>query len=102
MSWSLKLITIRGIPIRVHASFLLILLWAVWMGFAGRRTGSVSGAAFELVFILLLFACVVLHELGHSLMAQLFGVRVQDITLWPVGGVARAWQGSQRNRTRSS
>jgi Zn-dependent protease/CBS domain-containing protein len=89
MSWSLKLITIRGIPVRVHGSFLLILLWAAWLGFNTRAAGWPLGVVFWVVFTLLLFVCVVLHELGHSLVAQLFGVTVQDITLWPIGGVAR-------------
>jgi Zn-dependent protease/predicted transcriptional regulator len=90
MSWSLKLITVRGIPIRVHASFLLILLWAAWIGVTDTRGGPMAGSiAFMVVFTLLLFVCVVLHELGHSLVAQAFGVKVHDITLWPVGGVAR-------------
>lgn len=89
MSWSLKLITIRGIPIRVHASFLLIVLWAAFVGLTNNGAGWLRGAAFMVVFTLLLFFCVVLHELGHSLVAQLFGVQVHDITLWPVGGVAR-------------
>ena len=91
MSWSLKLLTIRGIPIRVHATFLLILVWAayiglnMWSGGAGRA----QSVAFMVAFTLLLFVCVVLHELGHSLVAQVFGVQVRDITLWPIGGVAR-------------
>src|SRR5512137_564450 len=89
MSWSLKLITVRGIPVRVHGSFLLILLWAAWLGFNTRAAGWPLGVLFWVVFTLLLFVCVVLHELGHSLVAQLFGVTVQDITLWPIGGVAR-------------
>ena len=92
MSWSLKLATVRGIPIRVHISFLLIVLWA---GYQGLRTPLYAGGspvwamAFSVLQVLLLFACVVLHELGHSLVAQVFGIRVQDITLWPIGGVAR-------------
>ena len=90
MSWSLKLFTIRGIPIRVHGSFLLILVWAAWLGFNTRSAGWPLGVLFWVVFTLLLFVCVVLHELGHSLVAQLFGVTVQDITLWPIGGVARS------------
>ena len=89
MSWSLKLFTIRGIPVRVHASFLLILLWAAWLGLRTRAAGWPMGVLFWVVFTLLLFMCVVLHELGHSLVAQLFGVSVQDITLWPIGGMAR-------------
>jgi Zn-dependent protease/predicted transcriptional regulator len=90
MSWSLRLFTVRGIPVRVHASFLLILAWAAFAGLTDRgRNSAVSSVAFMLVFTLLLFVCVVLHELGHSLVAQQFGVRVHDITLWPIGGVAR-------------
>jgi Zn-dependent protease/CBS domain-containing protein len=89
MSASVKLFTVRGIPIRVHASFLLILAWAAWLGWSGSRGDWVRGVAFMVGFTLLLFVCVVLHELGHSLVAQLFGVKVHDITLWPIGGVAR-------------
>ena len=96
MSWSFKLFTIRGIPVRVHASFLLILLWAAWLGFNTRAAGWPLGVLFWVVFTLLLFVCVVLHELGHSLVAQFFGVSVQDITLWPIGGVARITKLPQR------
>lgn len=94
MNWSLKLITIRGIPIRVHISFLLVIAWAALLGLRGTDVGAsgagwLDGVVFMVAFVLLLFVCVVLHELGHSLVAQLFGIKVQDITLWPVGGVAR-------------
>lgn len=89
MSWSLKIITVHGIPIRVHLSFLLIILWSAYIGLSGGSSEWLRGAAFMVVFTLLLFLCVVLHELGHSLVAQLFGVKVYDITLWPIGGVAR-------------
>jgi Zn-dependent protease len=96
MSWSFRLFTLRGIPVRVHGSFLLILLWAAWLGFNTRAAGWPLGVLFWVVFTLLLFVCVVLHELGHSLVAQLFGVTVQDITLWPIGGVARFTKLPQR------
>ena len=90
MSWSVRLFTVRGIPVRIHASFLLIVAWAVYAGLSGRGANSALGSvAFMVLFTLLLFACVVLHELGHSLVAQQFGVKVHDITLWPIGGVAR-------------
>ena len=90
MSWSLKILTVRDIPIRVHATFLLILVWAAWIGLSGARGASRLGSmGFMVLFTLLLFLCVVLHELGHSVVAQGFGVKVHDITLWPVGGVAR-------------
>ena len=90
MSWSIKLLTVRGIPIRVHATFLLILFWAAYIGLAnGAGNDPIRDALFMVAFVALLFICVILHELGHSLVAQRFGVKVQDITLWPVGGIAR-------------
>ncbi len=88
-SWSVRLITIRGIPIRVHASFIIILAWAAYLGISQEGTSGLRGAAYMVSFVLLLFVCVVLHELGHSMVAQWFGVKVEDITLWPIGGVAR-------------
>jgi Zn-dependent protease len=90
LSWSVRLLTVRGIPVRVHVSFLLMLAWAVYLGLTERgRNSALGSVSFMLVFTLLLFVCVVLHELGHSLVAQQFGVKVHDITLWPIGGVAR-------------
>jgi Zn-dependent protease/CBS domain-containing protein len=92
MSWSIKILTIRGIPIRVHASFLLVLMWAAYIGYTGaggRRGMWQENVLFMVVFILLLFVCVALHELGHSLVAQRLGIQVHDITLWPIGGIAR-------------
>jgi len=88
MSWSLKIGRIRGIDLRVHVTFLFIV---ALFAFQYRDFGSNGwqGALFGLLYVLLLFACVVLHELGHSLVAQRFGVKVRDITLWPIGGVAR-------------
>ena len=90
MSLSVRLFTVRGIPVRVHASFLLILVWAAYVGLSDRgRNSALGSVAFTVLFTLALFICVVLHELGHSVVAQQFGVRVHDITLWPIGGVAR-------------
>jgi len=85
---SLKLITIKGIPIRVHITFPLILLWAAVQFGMGQRNGW-RGALFGVVVTLLLFLCVVLHELAHSLFAIQFGGRVHEITLLPLGGVAQ-------------
>jgi Zn-dependent protease/CBS domain-containing protein len=77
---------VSGIDIRVHFTFaLLILLSASELG---ELHGS-SGALFGAVSVVCLFACVVLHELGHSLVAQRFGVGVREIVLLPIGGVAR-------------
>ncbi len=79
---ALRIATVAGIPIRLHFTFLLFLLW---VGLAGpHRAGGLSVA-----YVLALFLCVVLHELGHSVVAQRYGIPVLDITLYPIGGVAR-------------
>jgi stage IV sporulation protein FB len=87
LKWSLKVGTVGGIDIKIHFTFIFIVLWAAAQG--ASDMGGTRGAAFATVSILLLFACVTLHELGHSLMARRLGVRVKDITLLPIGGVAR-------------
>jgi Zn-dependent protease len=84
--WSLRLGSISGIDIRVHFTFALLVVLVA--NEAGRLHGS-RGALFGVLFIVCLFACVVLHELGHSLVAQRFGVGVREIVLLPIGGVAR-------------
>ena len=87
MPWSLKIGRIRGIDIFVHATFLLIVGWAALAGWSQEQ--SIAGAAYQVVFILALFGCIVLHELGHALTARRFGIRTRDITLLPIGGLAR-------------
>ncbi len=87
MGGSFKILTVRGIDIKIHVTFFLILIYAALTFGSGGR--GLDGALFGVVAISLLFVCVVLHELGHSLTAQRFGVSVRDITLWPIGGLAR-------------
>ncbi|RIK63631.1 site-2 protease family protein [candidate division KSB1 bacterium] len=87
MKWSFKLGEIAGIGIYVHATFLLLLGWvALSYYIAGQSIAMiVNGVA----FLLALFGIVVLHELGHALTAKRFGIQTRDITLLPIGGVAR-------------
>jgi Zn-dependent protease len=86
MKTSFRVAQIAGIDIRVHVTFGLILLFGAiqWGAPYGAR-----GALFGALLMVVLFACVVLHELGHSLVAKAFGIPVRDITLLPIGGVAR-------------
>lgn len=87
MSWSWKLGRFAGVDVKVHATFVLLL---VWVAASHLLTGGTVGAAIEgVVFILLIFACVVFHEFGHALMARRYGVATRDIVLLPIGGVAR-------------
>lgn len=88
MNWSFKLFTVRGIQVRVHVTFVLILLWAAYYWSTVVDDG-VRGVVFGIVATILLFSCVTLHELGHSVQAQAFGIHVRDITLLPIGGLAR-------------
>jgi len=77
---SIRIGSIAGIPIRVHLLFVLLVAVLAFT----------PGAGFlELAAFGVLVVCVVLHELGHALMARRFGIRVVDITLWPLGGLAR-------------
>jgi len=73
-----------GIPIRIHATFLLIL---VWFGMAAAASSRSVPRA--ITFLLAAFACILLHELGHAAMARRFGVRTREIVLYPIGGIAR-------------
>jgi Zn-dependent protease/CBS domain-containing protein len=86
MTWSIPLGRVAGTAIRVHVTFFLLLLW---IGMVAGAQGGAAAAWQGVIFILLVFVCVVLHEFGHILMARHFGVTTSDITLLPIGGVAR-------------
>ncbi len=86
MKWSLKLGTIAGTQVRVHITFWLLL---IWIGFMHYLIGGLDAAWVGVLFILAVFACVVAHEFGHALAARRYGIRTPDITLLPIGGLAR-------------
>ncbi len=87
---SFRLFTVQGIEIKVHITFPLILVWAaVQFGLLGGDGFALAGAAFGVVVTLLLFACVVIHELAHSLTSTWMGYPVKDIVLLPLGGVSQ-------------
>lgn len=83
MGWSIKLGRIFGINIQVHVTFFLILIWGAF------NFGGGAGPGYGLLVTVALFTLVLLHELGHSLAAMAYGIPVRDITLLPIGGVAR-------------
>lgn len=86
MGWSIKIARIAGIDVYIHVTFFLLLAWIAMVYYAvGGPAAAVEGMA----FILALFGCVLLHEFGHALAARRFGIPTPDITLLPIGGVAR-------------
>ncbi len=86
MSWSVNIGSIAGTAIRIHFTFLLFL---VWIFVASWGSGGAAAAWDGLAFMLLLFTCVLAHEFGHIFTARAFGVPTPDVTLLPIGGVAR-------------
>jgi len=86
LGWSINLFRIRGIRISLHFTFLLLLAFYCWQGWSQGGLWGFEWSAGEFVLI---FASVVLHELGHSFMAMRFGVGVRGILLMPIGGMAQ-------------
>src|SRR5262249_54651576 len=87
MRWSFRIGRIAGIPIQIHITFLLLVMWIAIS--RGLLTGRPGDAIAAVTLLLLVFACVVLHELGHALAARRYGIQTRDITLLPIGGIAR-------------
>jgi Zn-dependent protease len=85
MPWSLTIGSIAGTAVRIHATFLLFLIW-IWAAY--YRQGGADAAWQGVIFITLLFLCVLLHELGHVFAARRYGIKTADVTLWPFGGIA--------------
>lgn len=86
MRWSIKIATIAGIEVRIHLTFLLLL---AFIGISYYLAGGKEAALEGVGFILVIFVCVLLHEFGHAVAAKAFGIHTPDITLLPIGGVAR-------------
>src|SRR5688572_6196781 len=83
MRWAFRIARVFGIDVKLHATFFLVLLFGAMQG-----VQSGAGIAMGVMFMVLLFLCVLLHEFGHSLVAQRFGIPGKEIILLPIGGVA--------------
>ncbi|MDE4131608.1 site-2 protease family protein [Phaeobacter sp. QD34_3] len=86
MTWSFTLGRLLGSEVRVHVTFFLLL---AWIGISAYQEQGLPGAIENTAFVLALFACVLAHEFGHALMARRYGIATPDITLLPIGGLAR-------------
>ncbi len=87
MKWSFRIGRLAGIDVFVHATFLLLLAFIAVRGY--QRESTLAAVLGGVLFIVAIFAIVVLHELGHALAARRYGIPTRDITLLPIGGVAR-------------
>ena len=87
VSWAPRICSLFGIEFRIHVTFLVLLVFLWFAHWLPER--SLEAAMTGVAFFLLIFTCVVLHELGHALAARQFGIQTRDITLLPIGGVAR-------------
>jgi Zn-dependent protease len=85
MGWSIKLFDVGGTAVRIHLTFFLLLAWIAAIHWS---RGGAPAAVDGVIFIIALFACVVLHEFGHIVAARRYGIRTPDVTLLPIGGVA--------------
>src|SRR5918998_1317532 len=86
MGGSFKIGRFSGINVKVHCTFLLLVAFFAFLGY--RSSGSLAGALTPTAVIVALFLCVLLHEFGHSLVAQRLGIGIHSITLLPLGGVS--------------
>jgi Zn-dependent protease len=87
MKWSVKIGRLAGIDVRMHLTFLLLLLWVAFVERAQQHTGA--AILVSVLFTIAVFFTVVLHELGHALVARRYGIRTREIILLPIGGVSR-------------
>lgn len=86
MKRALSLGSVAGIRVQVHWTFVLLILWITFSGIWADT--STAGILWSNLFVIVLFGCVVLHELGHALTAKRFAIPTKEITLLPIGGVA--------------
>jgi len=86
MSWSLNIGSVAGTAVRIHVTFLLLLAWIFGVSYFSSGPQAAWNA---LIFVVLLFLCVLLHEFGHIFTARAFGIRTPEVILLPIGGVSR-------------
>lgn len=89
LRWSLRLGSLLGVPVFVHWTFLLLLAWMMARPVLAHGVSAWRDGLWSVAFVIAVFACVLLHEMGHALAARLYSIRTRDIVLLPIGGVAR-------------
>ena len=83
-SGTLGVLRVFGVPVRFHFTFILLLIFLLFIGVGERQSGAMTA-----LYVLALFASVLLHEIGHTLVARRYGIRTTEIVMYPIGGVSR-------------
>src|SRR5260370_9133413 len=83
MAGTVGTLRVFGVPIRLHFTFVLLLVFLISIGLGGKQSGAATA-----VYILALFASVLLHEIGHVLVARWYGIGTREIVMFPIGGVS--------------
>lgn len=81
---SVGTVRLFGVPVRFHFTFILLLIFLLFIGVGQKQSGASTA-----IYIVALFASVLLHELGHTLVARHYGIRTIEIVMFPIGGVSR-------------
>lgn len=89
LRWSLRLGSLLGVPVYIHWTFLLLVGWLMAGPLMSGSPDAINAALRTGGFVMAIFACIVLHEMGHALAARRYGIATRDITLLPIGGIAR-------------
>ena len=84
ISGTVGMIRVAGVPVRLHFTFLLLLVFLVFIGIGQKQSGAAT-----VVYVLALFASVLMHEIGHTLVARHYGIRTLEIVMFPIGGISR-------------
>lgn len=84
ISGTVGMIRVFGVPVRLHFTFLLLLVFLVFIGIGGKQSGAATA-----LYVLALFGSVLLHEIGHTLVARHYGIKTLEIVMFPIGGVSR-------------
>jgi Zn-dependent protease/CBS domain-containing protein len=84
ISGTVGILKVFGVPIRFHFTFILLLTFLIVMGLGGQQSALTS-----VLYIAALFGSVLLHEIGHALVAKRYGIRTIEIVMFPIGGIAR-------------
>src|SRR5579871_6392580 len=84
ISGTIGMLRVFGVPVRLHFTFVMLLIFLLFIGIGGSQSGATIA-----LYVLLLLASVLVHEIGHTLTARVYGIRTTEIVMFPIGGISR-------------